>query len=697
MPALSTDAFLETLAQTQLLGGNQLAEIRGWASGKAAEPNAVAAELARRGWLTQYQAREAVKGRASELYVGPYLLLDILGEGGMGRVFRARHTRLGRDVALKVIRKEKLSNPQTVNRFTQEIHAAAQLSHPNVVLAFDAESAGGNLFLSMEYVEGTDLTKLVRQNGPMPIAHACDAIRQAALGLQHAHERGLVHRDIKPSNLLYTPKGQVKVLDLGLAQLGQSAAGGENAGRVTQEGFVLGTPDFLAPEQAQNSGGVDARADVYSLGATLFYLLTARVPFEAPTSTDKLIKHITEPPPSLVSIRPEIPPQLNALVHWLMAKRPEDRPQSAAQVAMALLPFALPQSGAVAPQPPPAPAMPVAAPVATAFATDSGETFQAPPRVRVREPNGASSLPLLLIAGGVLLAVCGGVMIGLYYMLFGGGAGDGGPLDPEFTNTAGQKMLKIEPGTFRMGSPDDETGREKGESPRHQVTLSSAFYMSATEVTRGQFTAVTSKSPGPPPLLSDQFLDRVPATHVTWEAANEFCRRLNEKEPTRRGGWEYRLPTEAEWEYAARAGTDGPFPTGKKAVQFTNGIFQLAAADEYGEPHPKLDGPYPFDNRPAPTGAKASDKDFKYAREPNPWGLLDMSGNVWEWCRDVYDDYPADDATDPTGPAKGAWRVLRGGAFDTPAGRCRSAAREGMDPDKKMPNVGFRVVFAPKK
>ena len=231
--AAPTDTLLLALFQAQLLDPGQLASIQTWANEKNADPATAGKELAARGWATLFQINEVYRGRAKDLSVGPYLLLELLGEGGMGRVFKARHTRLGRDVALKVIRKDKLSNPMAVSRFQQEIHAAAQLSHPNVVMAFDAETAGENVFLSMEYVEGTDLTKLVRQNGPMPIPHACEAIRQAALGLQHAHEQGLVHRDIKPSNLLYTPRGQVKLLDLGLAMLNQARVpGGENAFRV---------------------------------------------------------------------------------------------------------------------------------------------------------------------------------------------------------------------------------------------------------------------------------------------------------------------------------------------------------------------------------------------------------------------------------------------------------------------------------
>ncbi len=701
MPADSPepiDPFLALLGRVGLLTPEQQREMAGWAAEFRAGKAAVARELVRRGWATAYQMKEAAQGRLHELVIGPYLVSDILGEGGMGRVYHAQHTRLGRDVAVKVIRKEKLTNPQTLLRFEQEIHAAAQLSHPNVVLAFDAETADGNLFLSMEYVEGTDLTKLVRQNGPMPVAHACDAARQAALGLQHAHERGMVHRDIKPSNLLYTPKGQVKVLDFGLAMLYHPAArGGDAAHRVTQDGFVLGTPDFLAPEQAQNPGGVDIRADIYSLGATLFYLLTARVPFDAPTPTEKLLKHISDPPPSVNQHRPDVHPQLDALVRWMMAKKPEERPQTPLDVAMALAPFGAVQPG---PVPQPAPHPPAEAPAsASALRFDSSIDTAAPRMkpVRVKEPKRASSLPLLAIGCGLASVVSFLLLAGLYVWLVQPLLNPAKPLEDEFVNTAGQRMIQLKPGTFTMGSPDAEEGRDTSEGPQHKVMLTSPVFLSATEVTRAEYVRVMGSSPGPPPVaISDKVVDRLPAAGVTWEQAAEFCRRLTEKEADRRPGWEYRLPTEAEWEYAARCGSDDPFPWGRRITVYTQGIYQPTPADPYGEANPQIER-YLFENRPAPVGSKPGDIDHMYHRQPNPWGFFDLNGNVWEWCGDVYTDYTADDATDPRGPAGGAWRVQRGGAFDGPATDCRAAARRGADPTGKAANVGFRVVYGPRK
>ena len=248
--AIETVATLmQTLDASRLLGPEQLGEAN-QLQARFPDPRAFARELVQRGWLTPYQVNQFLQGRGKDLVLGSYVLLERIGEGGMGNVFKARHHKLGQVVALKVIRKDRLTNAEAVGRFRREIQLVAQLSHPNVVIAFDADFGSDGCFLSLEYVEGTDLAKLVKRNGPLPVAMACDYIRQASLGLQHAHERGLVHRDIKPSNLLLTANGnKVKLLDLGLARLRQD--GQDDHQTFTQMGVVVGTPDFMAPEQAR--------------------------------------------------------------------------------------------------------------------------------------------------------------------------------------------------------------------------------------------------------------------------------------------------------------------------------------------------------------------------------------------------------------------------------------------------------------
>ncbi len=263
-----------------------------------------------------------------------YRLVRLLGAGGMGAVYEAEHRVMQRPVALKVIKRAFTAEPAAVERFRREVRAAARLAHPNIVTTYDAEDAGDRQFLVMEYVEGVSLGRLVKALGPGPVAAACAAVRQAALGLQHAHERGLVHRDIKPDNLLRCADGSVKVLDFGLAALLAERGGG-----LTDTNVVMGTPDYMAPEQAEDSHNADIRADVYSLGCTLYYLLTGKVPYPAPTSVLKILAHRERPLPAIRKARPDVPPELARVVARMMAKRPEDRYQTPAEAAAALEPF----------------------------------------------------------------------------------------------------------------------------------------------------------------------------------------------------------------------------------------------------------------------------------------------------------------------------------------------------------------------
>jgi Protein kinase domain len=272
-----------------------------------------------------------------------YHVLGLVGQGGMGAVYRAEHRRMERPVALKVIHPGLIRNPAAVQRFHQEVRAAARLHHPNIVTAYDAEQAGGLHFLVMEYVEGTCLAELVRERGPLPVAELCCYARQAALGLEHAFEQGMVHRDIKPQNLMLTPAGRVKILDFGLARLprtpGGPSAGSAPAGPLTGAGTVMGTADYIAPEQAADPRAADIRADVYALGCTPFHLLTGRPPFPDGGVREKFARHSSTPLPSLSALRPEVPPGLAAVVARMTAKDPADRPATPRAVAEALDPF----------------------------------------------------------------------------------------------------------------------------------------------------------------------------------------------------------------------------------------------------------------------------------------------------------------------------------------------------------------------
>jgi WD40 repeat protein/tRNA A-37 threonylcarbamoyl transferase component Bud32 len=267
-----------------------------------------------------------------------YEVLEFLGAGGMGMVYRARHRVMERVVALKILHRRVTQKPAAVERFRREVQAVASLGHPNIVAAFDADQAGEQHFLVMEYVPGVTLARLVKEQGPLDPARACDYIRQAALGLQHAHERGLVHRDLKPSNLIVTPEGQVKILDLGLARLEQVAE--ESSGDLTGSGTVMGSVDYLAPEQADDPHQADIRADIYSLGCTLYHLLTGRPPFPEGTLMQKLKAHGQRVPAPVERPGVAMPAGLDRVVGRMLAKDPRQRYQTPRELAEALAPYA---------------------------------------------------------------------------------------------------------------------------------------------------------------------------------------------------------------------------------------------------------------------------------------------------------------------------------------------------------------------
>jgi len=268
-----------------------------------------------------------------------YRVIRELGTGGMGVVYQAQHRVMNRMVALKVINPRFVSNSAALRRFQLEVTCAAQLDHRNIVTAHDAEQAGQMHYLVMEYIDGVSLADLVRKRGALPTLPACNYAMQVAQGLQHAFEHGMVHRDIKPHNLMRTKTGVIKILDFGLARL-QDKADARDA--ITIHGSRLGTPDYIAPEQARDPSSADIRADIYSLGCTLYYLLSGQVPFEGTTATEKIIAHCEQEPKPLDAVCPDLPNDVAAIVEHMMAKDPDDRFQTPAAVVAALKPFAKP-------------------------------------------------------------------------------------------------------------------------------------------------------------------------------------------------------------------------------------------------------------------------------------------------------------------------------------------------------------------
>jgi serine/threonine protein kinase len=333
----SGSALLQLIRRSRLLQPAQLNEIKLQWQPDRIDSEALADRLVRRGWLTPYQVEQLFEGQGEALVLGRFHLQKLVGEGALGEVFQALDRGCRRVVALKVLRPELREDPEVLEQFWQEHQVLASLDHPAFVQAFDGDGDGPQFYFAMEYVDGIDLGRLLQLAGPLPVAAACDYVRQAALGLQYAFEQGLVHRDVKPSNLLAAyATGQMRVLDIGSARREWQRPGGPAA---PAGGALMGTADYIAPEQTLNPQGADTRADLYSLGCTLFHLLTGRPPFPGGSLARKLLDHQQTPPPSLRQARPDLPPALDAILQRLLAKRPADRFQTPALVAVALAPF----------------------------------------------------------------------------------------------------------------------------------------------------------------------------------------------------------------------------------------------------------------------------------------------------------------------------------------------------------------------
>jgi len=293
----------------------------------------LAQQLVDLGYLNPWQAKQLLEGR-TKFSLGPYKIVDSIGRGGMGQVFKGEHTILGRVVAVKVLPRHK-SNPEAVENFLREIRAQARLDHPNLVRAYDAGLDGNVVYLVTEYVPGVDLRKLIRQRGPLRMHAAAAIISQVASALQHAHEQGLIHRDVKPGNILVTNDGQAKLLDLGLAgPLGQEAVNDPRYGR------IVGTVDYLSPDHIREPHKPTPAWDIYSLGCTLYYAVTGKVPFPGGTTGDKLRAHCELKPLDPRRLNPELNAAFVDVMADMMAKDPKERISSAAEVVRRLRPFA---------------------------------------------------------------------------------------------------------------------------------------------------------------------------------------------------------------------------------------------------------------------------------------------------------------------------------------------------------------------
>jgi len=531
-------------------------------------------------------------GTPSQL--GRYQLVRKLGQGGMGAVYEAIQEGLERRVAVKVLPAALMADKDFVERFKREARAAAKLNHPNIVTIHEISQDHGFHFFSMEFVDGQSLEQQLQKESRLPVAEAIALMQQALQGLAHAWEQGIIHRDLKPANLMLTRRGVLKVADFGLAKALEMSSN-------TMTGAGMGTPYYMSPEQGSNAKNVDLRADIYSLGATFYHLVTGRVPFEGTSPFEVAIKVATAPLPPVCEVNPDVPAPVAAMIEKMLARDPDQRHHSADELLSALSSIA-----------------------------DIGSA-RTQPAAKAREI--ASALAPSPVKGG---GQCKEVSIDL-----------GGGVKMEF--------VLIPMGSFLMGS---EKGRPD-EKPVHKVTISKPFYLGKYPVTQEQWQAVMGNNPSGSKGPSN------PVEYLSWDDCESFCAKLKAKAP----GKNFRLPTEAEWEYACRAGSKTEFCFGDDE----------AGLDEFGWCMPKSGGTHPV-------GGKKS----------NAWGLYDMHGNQDEWCSDWYgeDYYTRSPEQDPPGPPSGQSRVLRGGSWLSHAVQCRAAFRSKSVPtQRRIPFFSVRLAL----
>lgn len=628
--------------------------------------------------------------------VGEYRVLGKLGSGGMGVVYKALHTKLDCLVAMKFPRFSEVLDRRSAARFLREARLIARLKHANIVRAFDAGESPYGPFLVTELVEGETVESLVQRDGPLAFDDCIALTMQAVSALEYAHSQGVIHRDIKPSNLLIDADGVLQVVDFGLAKIDTGdlpASDGSETAYQTARGIVLGTVGYAAPEQLLPDETVDQRADIHALGCVMYFLLTGKAPHEGSLSDRMLAKQSTQDSVAQLPVG-KTSPGFGAVWRRMVADIPEGRPSSMSEVSQALQ--------------------------LELTAWEQGKRSTMP----VRRLTWA--LPLLLATAALIVwgfvqlapdssgAKRKGTAPARAIAPFDAKQGQhfqqqwadylGRPVRVE--NSIGMRMVLIPAGEFEMGlskSPQPEPLPPPGDwryleaeqlkqeqLPRHRVVLTKAYYFGETEVTFSQFRQFAQASgyitdverskgwgkedrgwllrKGYSWKSAGQWIirDQHPVSNVTWDDAVALCKWLSEHDDL----GQYRLPTEAEWEFACRAGTTTNYYFGDDATKFSEHAW-------YKEN---------FEVAYQPVGLK----------KPNPFGLYDLYGNRQEWCQDVFaaDFYSRSPLSDPVCRAGGQERALRGGTHTDMASFCTSSRRWSQARD--FPGAaGIRVVCVP--
>jgi formylglycine-generating enzyme required for sulfatase activity/serine/threonine protein kinase len=610
-------------------------------------------------------------------HLGPYELVREVARGGQGVVFEALHTALGTRVALKILLG---SNPRAAGRFSQEAQVLARLNHPNLTLVTDMGQLGGLTFLCMEYLEGESLEEHVKRSGLPNAVWIAETLAPVARALQYCHDHGVVHRDIKPANVvLEAESGRPVVIDFGLIKRDAEAfplPGDANAEQLSRTGETKGTPAYMAPEQVDPSFGVEgSHSDVYALGATLFFLLTGHAPYEAATAYNIFARLISDaPPPDPAAIRSSGAPALEALCQAALSKTPTERPSSAAAFGAALeaslveqgrstsRPWALAALAAAAlvtpiallagPQEDPLAQSPLSSVESTATTPPAPSTRRPSPGAPAKYP-GFSFLRQATFSCGEQTQSLPVYRCEVFARALGLKPGQADPAC---------EFVELPAGRFHMGSPPGEFERRAELEQQHEVSVP-AFLIARTEICQAVWAAVMGANP------ARRRAPRNPVESVSWDdvaGPDGFLAR------TKIPG--VRLPSEAEWEYAARGKSTTPFAFGS-SLDPDQANYKSEVSYGRGRVAKWRNGLTPVGSFP-----------------PNAFGVHDAHGSVWEWVEDSHGPYataPVDGSA--RSEANAVRRVNRGGSWASDPAACRSANRNRLPPKKRSPLLGFRV------